>query len=930
MNNIQAYNTIAKSKKVCELFLGTIDVNWDFAKIGYTAVCTESLPLTFMEKMVCGIANLDGKVNLDDLAHVLGLNIENDVQNLKFQDLAETEILMETLRTLKQFGVIATPDDSFSYVELTEIGKEYYAKGRKFKHGETKGFTMYFDLTDGKHSHAKSLFSKLTVDGSKEQQDVTEIPYADESFVKQYAESQIPQYYSEKTGNSFTDMSVTSSEFLYKKVVLGVIYDSSTETYRFEIIDNGGIETDYITDCVNQKENYKHYLQLFLEAQPMTSESKDDTQIKFEEEIAKVQGDAEYAIFSEKPEKALQLVANYERTPEYMEIQNIFNYIKSTPKVDLIKDVFISLPELTKEAEAEIRTLAEDANTRIMLSCSDVDDFDSRFGDNVFALNSDTNSDVLLMMDDVAYRCENLVFSINDINFIVEFLHKQEGNSEEEMDQIRELYATGFIPNALNKYEELLRETETEDILYRISELNGADELVKFSDSFVKTTGNDERLAYLRTRRDEQLLELVQKYSTNLLEELDNLRVNTPLEDIRTLDTLEKVKKSLSDIKGKLIPEQSMDNENGWGCSGIVLALNDSISSFESQLNNRETYLRQELLPKSYIIDTNVFVHFPEIMDYIGKEDRTILSLKVLEELDKLKVTLDGKDKRNVKKTITEINDKIRMKSKTFRMESADTRLLPEEFDKTNSDNLILSVALKYSDRNPFLITNDINFQNRAASMGIPFKGLADLLPEDVYKTIDFTKPEKKKEPEPKKVQTNGSRNEDTTMPKALAIMMKRAYKACIEESDEVLVAKFVSEIKAIKSDFKPNTFGYSKFKNLFAAYPSEIELYENSNNALCIRLIDSAVEECGNSLSQSGNIKDIESLNEEQQNMLKDLLVKMIDEEDSTSPTSDGEIRKAFIQMSGLHIKLKPVKQLRESLGIPSEKQRKSNFNNK
>lgn len=927
MNNIQAYNTIAKSKKVSELFLGTIDVNWDFAKIGYTAVCTEALPLTFMEKMVCGIANLDGKVNLGDLAHIMGLNIENDVQNLKFQDLGETEILMETLRTLKQFGVIATPDDSFSYVELTEIGKEYYAKGRKFKQGETKGFTMYFDLIAGKHANARTLFCKLTVDGCKEQPEASVIPFAEESFVKQYAQSQIPQYYSEKTGNSFTDMSITSSEFLYKKVVLGVIYDSSTETYRFEIIDNGGIDTDYITDYINLEESHKHYLDLFLATQPMTSESKDDTQIKFEEEIVKVQGDAEYAIFNEKPEMALLLVANYAEAPEYMEMQNIFNYIKSIQKADSIKDVFISLPELTKEAEAEIRALSEDANTRIMLSCGNVEDFDLRFGDNVFALNGETNSDVLLMMDDVTYSCENLVFSINDINFSVEFLHKQEGYSEEELEQIRKLYATRFIPDALNKYEELLQETETEDILNRISELNGADELVKFADSYVVTTGNDERLASLRACRDEQLLELVQKYSTNLLEELDNLRANTPLEDIRTLDAMEKVQTSFSNLKEKLIPEQSRDNENGWGRSGVVLALNDSISSFEAQLNNRETYLRQELLPKSYVVDTNVFVHFPEIMDYICKEDRTILSLKVLEELDKLKVTLDGKDKRNVKKAIKEINYKIRMKSKTFRMESADTRLLPEEFDKTNPDNLILSVALKYSDRNPFLITNDINFQNRAASMGIPFKGLADLLPEDVYKTIDFTKPEKKKELGPKKVQNNGSRNEDTAMPKALAKMMKKAYKACIEESDEVLVAKFVGEIKAIKPDFKPNTFGYSKFKDLCAAYPSEIELYENSNNALCIRLTNFDGEERGN--SQSGNLKDIESLNDEQQNLLKDLVVKMIDEEDSTSPTSDGEIRKAFIQMSGVHIKLKPVKQLREALGIPSAKQRKSNFIN-
>lgn len=112
MNNIKGYNTIAKNKKVSELFLGTLEVYWDFAKIGYIAVCTEALPLTFMEKMVCGIANLDGKVCLSELAHIMGLNIENDVQNLKFQDKGEMEILLETLRTLKQFGVIATPDDS--------------------------------------------------------------------------------------------------------------------------------------------------------------------------------------------------------------------------------------------------------------------------------------------------------------------------------------------------------------------------------------------------------------------------------------------------------------------------------------------------------------------------------------------------------------------------------------------------------------------------------------------------------------------------------------------------------------------------------------------------------------------------------------------------------------------------------------------------
>ena len=924
MNNIKGYNIIAKDKKVSDLFLGTLDINWKFAKIGYNAICTEALPLTFLEKMVCGIVDLDGKVYLNDLAQIMGFNIEDDVQNLKFQDKGETEILMETLRTLKQFGVISTPDDSYTYVELTDIGKEYYAKGRKFKQGESKGFTMYFDLTAGEHAKAKDLFGKISVDGSNDSTENVEVPYADESFVKKYAEAQIPLYYSEKTGNSFTDMSVTSSEFLFKKVVVGVIYEAISETYRFEIIDNGGIDSDYITNHVMLEENHKHYLELFLATQPMTSESKSDSQIKFEEDITKVQADAEYALFSEKPEQALMLVSDYASSPEYMEKQNLFNFIQLKKKENGIKDVFISLPTLSEDAESEISALAKDGHTRIMLSCGDLEDFDTRFGDNVLVLNGDSESDVVLMLDETTYRCENLVFSIETTSFNVEFLRKQKEDSADTMENIRQLYATRFIPDALDKYETLLQEEDAEDIVERINVLNDADGLVKFAESYVESTGNGEILTELRNKRDEQILALVQKYSTNMLEELDNLRANTVLDEIVSLDAMEKAQAAFSELKGKMIPEQSRDHKNGWGCSGIVLALNDSIISFESQLNNREVYLRQELLPKSYIVDTNVFVYFPDIMDYLGKDDKTIVSLKVLDELDKLKGTLDGKSKRNVKKAIKEINHKIRMQSKTFRMESADTRLLPEDFDKTNPDNMILSVALKYRDRNPFLVTNDINFQNRAASMGIPFKGLVDLLPEDLYQTIDFTTSEKKKEVETPKVKAPTAPKKSASMPKPLSKVIRKAYRACSDKADEVLVAQLVSEIKVIKPDFKPNNFGFSKFKELCEAYPLEIALYENSDKALCLRLIESDDEK------ESGNLKDVDSLRDDQQAMLKELLVQMIADEDPSAPVSDGDIRRAFIKMSGVNIKLKPVKQMRESLNIPSEKQRKNNFMNK
>ena len=930
MNNIKAFNVVAENKKVSELFLGTLEVDWKCAKINYTATCTEALPLTFLERMVCGVADMDGKVGLIDLAHIMGLNIEDNVQNLKFQDKGETEILFETLRILKIFGVIITPDNSFSSVQLTEIGKEYYAKGRKFKQGETKGFTMYYDITTGEYGKAKKMFSEVSFDGSFDPNDDLNLPYSDEGFVKQYAESQIPMYYSAKTGNSFTDLSVSSSEFLCKRIVLGVIYDSSTETYHFEVVDDGGINKEYISEHVNSETCQSRYLECFVRKQLITTDSKSGSQVDFEEEISKVQSDAEYAIFNKEPEKALQLVADYEKSPVYMEKQNLFNFIRLKNEEGILKDVFICLSSLSKDAESEIRSIAEDCNTRIMLFCGDLEDFDTKLGDNVLVLKGNENSNSFLVMEDVSYYCDDLVFSFGNNNFCISFLCKQEENSAETMEGLRKIFAAKFIPDSLDKYEELLMKEDTDGIIERIDKLKSADDLILFADSYVELTGYKERLSDLRAQRDEQLLELVQKYSCNLLEELDRLRANTPLEGIVTLADMEKAQIVFSEFKGKLIPEQSKENEKGWGCSGVVLVLNDSIGSYEAQLNDREKYLKQELLPKSYIVDTNVFVVFPKIMDYIGKEDRTVLSLKVLDELDKLKVRLGGKAKQNVKQAIKEINDKIRMKSKSFHMESAETRLLPEDYVKTNPDNMILSVALKYKDRNPFLVTNDINFQNRAASLGISFKGLADMLPVEVFRTIDFTTSELHKGTELKQSQNQVRPIDKKSMSKSLFNLIRKAYNTCQEKNDEVLVAELVQEIKNIEPNFKPRNYGFPKFKDLCAAYPSVIELYGNFNNALCIKLLDSDNRNASLDYIQSGKTKEIDVLDDEQWSLLKELLVQMVSEEDASAPVSDGDIKRAFVKKTGIRIKLMHVRQMRDSLNIPSEKQRKNNNLNK
>ncbi len=61
-------------------------------------------------------------------------------------------------------------------------------------------------------------------------------------------------------------------------------------------------------------------------------------------------------------------------------------------------------------------------------------------------------------------------------------------------------------------------------------------------------------------------------------------------------------------------------------------------------------------------------------------------------------------------------------------MEDADLSLLPNGFDRHNPDCMILSVALKYKNDNPILLTSDNMLQSRASGLGITTISLKDFL----------------------------------------------------------------------------------------------------------------------------------------------------------------------------------------------------------
>ena len=118
-----------------------------------------------------------------------------------------------------------------------------------------------------------------------------------------------------------------------------------------------------------------------------------------------------------------------------------------------------------------------------------------------------------------------------------------------------------------------------------------------------------------------------------------------------------------------------------------------------------------------YIIDTNVFVDCPEIISKIDKQYQIILSAKVIDELDYLKISLTEEQKRNVHKAIKHINESF--DKRNIKMDTADLALLPNDFNKKSPDNFILSVALIYKSENPIMLTSDNGLQIKAKGLGI-------------------------------------------------------------------------------------------------------------------------------------------------------------------------------------------------------------------
>ena len=193
-----------------------------------------------------------------------------------------------------------------------------------------------------------------------------------------------------------------------------------------------------------------------------------------------------------------------------------------------------------------------------------------------------------------------------------------------------------------------------------------------------------------------------------------------------TIAKISEVKQQETVVKGKSEDIQAKSDSETQGKTGLKVLGKIDLSKFEKQ--KKEIKKGKENI---YIIDTNVFFDQPDIITKIDKKYRIVLSAKVIDELDYLKKSLSDDQKKNVQKALRQINESIDKRG--IKMDTADMHLLPKDFNKKSPDNFILSVALKYSDANPILLTSDNALQIKAKGLGITTISLKEFLNQRKY-----------------------------------------------------------------------------------------------------------------------------------------------------------------------------------------------------
>lgn len=799
MNSIDfdIYKSIQQEKKLTEIYVSSTSFIWTFAIADYTADCTEAIPFTPFDRVICGLLSIDNILSFEEIATILGFNVIDNPANNQYKDIAEHEILTEALTSLSYYGMIEKGDSLFSRCRLTEIGKEYAVQGKKFITTENKEFQLYFDLTTNSHEKAKDVFQDIKA--NKLYSADTNIDFENESFLKSFAEFQIPDIYSVAKSNSFANTQLENVSCFSVELQAGIIYDFQLNTFRIKIYSNQ-TKNDYFTDNANAIEELKAtIIQSFFGLLQPANSTKSEVQQQFEEKTCEIQSDADYLLYQNKPQEAIEKINHYYKETDIIEIPNFWQNIDIFIDNNLT-ELFFNIPELTEMQYNAVQRFAK-----------------ARPESSIFLAFQTTKIDIEKIVQNI-YLNENSQFNkfgcfssnmfIFDIQYLIPFerrtfttnvFTKKETDNNTKVEQWKKIFAKKYIPILLQEFQSFLQ-SDFETSLHNIEAVQNADKEVLYFKYWLSDFGLDKYYDVLKKQQDKLAENLKQQHEGLLLEKINALLSDTDIDNIEKLDQINEIK---ADVK-------AIENE----CISEYKEVLEKIEKFKTELFEKELYIKDQLLAKHYIIDTNVFVDCPEILSKIDIKHNVVLSARVIDELDKLKRKLKGTEKENTDKALKLINQKLGKKKSNLRTARADLRLLSVDFNDKSPDNLILCVALMYKDKNPFLLTSDNGLQAKAKICDIPTISLREFLYGKVKLPI----------------------NTQTGVMIDRQILID-AYNSAIKKKKSVTFSEFNSALNNAIKGFSYKQYGFPKFKDFCNSLSEIFEIQIDDKGADCLTL---------------------------------------------------------------------------------------------
>jgi rRNA-processing protein FCF1 len=712
MNRIdfEIYKSIQKEKTLTEIYLGNISFPWTYAINEYAADYTEAIAFTPFDKVICGLLAIDNILSLEEIATILGLNIIDNPANNQYRDIAEHEVLVESLTSLFDFGMIEKGDSYFSRCCLTEIGREYTVSGKKFKTTENKEFKLYFDITTCNHQKAKEVFQDLKPESKIQAIDLDY--FYDENYLKNFAENQIPEIYSPEYGKSFTNSMLKRITFYTINMFAGILYDFQLNTYRIKLY-NQQVKSDYFTNNANDSKELKtEIIESFFESLQPVNSIKCEQQQEFEEKTCKIQSDADYLFYLNNPLEAVEKVNLFYKETDIIEIPNFW----LNPEIWLdnqIGEIFIYFRELQEFQIILISRLANNQPKNRFYIAFDFTSFDvSKLPINVFWCKNIQIKQFCCFS--IKWHISHFAFLVpfNNNSFNINLIIRNSNDYSEEVNTWKKHFASKYIPILLQEFQSFLN-SDIKSTLNDIEIVQNADKKVLCFENWFSYYGFETHFTDLKQQKNELLKQLKQKHKAELSEKLDVIISTNSIENFENLNQINQINAIISAIESDCISEYT--------------ELLEKIEKLKAEIIDKEFYIKDQLLAKHYIIDTNVFVDYPEILSKIDIKHYVVLSARVIDELDRLKRKLKSENKANVEKALRLINHKL-SKKKNIKTAKADLKLLPEDLDGKSPDNQILCVALMYKDKNPFLLTSDNGLQAKARIFQIPTISLSEFL----------------------------------------------------------------------------------------------------------------------------------------------------------------------------------------------------------